>query len=95
MFFTRLGHYPVVLGITWLELHDVGLRLSSRTVSFGSQYCLNHCARGVVSVQGITSELPEKPVPSIALVAASTYARLARKAAQEGLQFVQSYHSGS
>jgi Reverse transcriptase (RNA-dependent DNA polymerase) len=37
-------------------------------------------------VQGITSELPEKPVPSISLVAASTYARLASKAAQEGLQ---------
>jgi transposase InsO family protein len=86
MFVTRLGHYPIVLGIPWLERHDVGLRFSSRTISFGSEYCLNHCTAGVVSVQGITSALPEKPLPSIALIGASAYNRLAQRAAATGLQ---------
>jgi transposase InsO family protein len=43
MFVTKLGHYPVVLGIPWLELHDVAIRFSSRTLTFGSQYCASHC----------------------------------------------------
>jgi RNase H-like domain found in reverse transcriptase/Reverse transcriptase (RNA-dependent DNA polymerase)/Integrase zinc binding domain/Integrase core domain/Chromo (CHRromatin Organisation MOdifier) domain len=86
MLVTRLGHYPLVLGIPWLERHDVGLRFSSRTVSFGSQYCLSHCSPGVVSVQAISSALPERPVPSIALVGASSYTRLARQAIRKGLQ---------
>ena len=86
MFFTRLGHYPVVLGIPWLELHDVGLRFGSRTISFGSEYCLKHCASGVISVQGITSALPERPLPKISMIGATTYRRLVRKAAKEGLK---------
>ena len=45
MFVTKLGHYPVVLGIPWLELHDVVIRFSSRTLRFGSQYCASHCNR--------------------------------------------------
>jgi len=36
MFVTKLGHYPVVLGIPWMELHDVAIRFSSRTLTFGS-----------------------------------------------------------
>jgi len=43
MFVTKLGHYPIVLGIPWLELHDVAIRFSSRTLTFGSQYCASHC----------------------------------------------------
>ena len=36
MFVTKLGHYPIVLGIPWMELHDVAIRFSSRTLTFGS-----------------------------------------------------------
>jgi len=43
MFVTKLGHYPIVLSIPWLELHDVAIRFSSRTLTFGSQYCVSHC----------------------------------------------------
>ena len=43
MFVTKLGHYPIVLGIPWLELHNVAIRFSSRTLTFGSQYCIAHC----------------------------------------------------
>ena len=43
MFVTKLGHYPIVLGILWLELHDVAIRFSSRTLILVSQYCNLHC----------------------------------------------------
>jgi hypothetical protein len=28
MFVTKLGHYPIVLGIPWLRLHDVAVRFA-------------------------------------------------------------------
>jgi len=34
---TKLGHYPIVLGIPWLQLHDVAVCFASNTVTFGSQ----------------------------------------------------------
>jgi hypothetical protein len=43
MFVTKLGHYPIVLGIPWMDLHDINIRFCSRTVTFGSQYCSTHC----------------------------------------------------
>jgi len=101
MFVTRLGHYPLVLGIPWMELHDVNLRMATRTVAFGSQYCLNHCQiPGTTVVQCISSDLPERPVPfptsvppapvppgpSIALIGAPAYLRLAKKARSQGSQ---------
>ena len=45
MFVTKLGHYPILLGIPWLELHNVAIQFSSRTLTFGSQYCALHCNR--------------------------------------------------
>jgi hypothetical protein len=59
MFVTKLGHYPIVLGIPWLRLHDVAVRFASNTVTFGSQYCLDHCQNTPVTVQGVTEEPPE------------------------------------
>jgi len=35
MFVTKLGHYPIVLGIPWLRLHDIAVRFASNTVTFG------------------------------------------------------------
>jgi hypothetical protein len=35
MFITKLGHYPIVLGIPWLQLHDVAVRFASNTGTFG------------------------------------------------------------
>jgi len=34
MFVTKLGHYPIVLGIPWLWLHHVAVRFASNTVTF-------------------------------------------------------------
>jgi hypothetical protein len=35
MVVTKLGHYPIVLGIPWLRLHNVAVRFASNTVTFG------------------------------------------------------------
>jgi hypothetical protein len=64
MFITKLGYYPIVLGIPWLRLHDVAVRFASNTVTFGSQYCTTHCHDIPVMVQGITEEPPE-PVSQV------------------------------
>jgi len=61
MFITKLGHYPIVLGIPWLRLHDVAVRFASNTVIFGSQYSITHCHDISVTVQGVTEE-PREPV---------------------------------
>jgi hypothetical protein len=55
----KLGHYPIVLGIPWLQLHDVAVRFASNTVIFGSQYCITYCHEAPVTVQGGTEEPPE------------------------------------
>jgi predicted ThiF/HesA family dinucleotide-utilizing enzyme len=36
MFITKLGDYPIVLGIPLLRLHDVAVCFASNTVTFGS-----------------------------------------------------------
>ena len=59
MFVTKLGHYPIVLGIPWLNLHDVAIRFSSRTLTFGSQYCTAHCNRSPTTVTALSEEPPE------------------------------------
>jgi hypothetical protein len=61
MFVTKLGHYPIVLGIPWLRLHDVAVRFALNTVTFGSQYCVNHCQNAPVTVQGVAEE-PAEPI---------------------------------
>ena len=68
MFVTKLGHYPVVLGIPWLELHDVAIHFSSRTLTFRSQYCTSHCNRAptVVHAHSLASKIAhEEPAVSV------------------------------
>jgi predicted aspartyl protease len=59
MFVTKLGHYPIVLGIPWLKQHNVAICFASNLVTFGSQYCLAHCNDRAVMVQGTSKEPPE------------------------------------
>jgi len=59
MFITKLGHYPIVLGIPWLWFHDVAVRFAFSTVTFGSQYCTAQCHDAPVTVQDVTEEPPE------------------------------------
>jgi hypothetical protein len=56
---TKLGHYPIVLGIPRLRLNDVAVRFASNMVTFGSQYCVSHCQDAPVTVQVVAEEPPE------------------------------------
>jgi hypothetical protein len=50
MFVTKLGCYPLMLGIPWLKQHDVIIRFTSNLVTFGSQHCLAHCIDRAITV---------------------------------------------
>jgi len=58
-FITKLGQYPILLGIPWSRLHDVAVRFASNTVTFGSQYRIKHSYDTSVTVQAVTEEPPE------------------------------------
>ena len=36
---TKLGHYPMVLGIKWLQIYDVSTKWASNIAIFNSPYC--------------------------------------------------------
>jgi hypothetical protein len=59
MFVTKLGYYPIILGIPWLKQHDIAIYFSSNLVTFGSQYCLAYCNDRAVTVQGTSRQPPE------------------------------------
>ena len=43
LFVTKLSHYSIFLGLPWLRHYDVNIRFSKNTVTFDSDYCLQHC----------------------------------------------------
>jgi hypothetical protein len=53
-FLTKLGHYPTVLEIPWLRLHDVAIRFVSNSVTFGSQYWKGYFHNVKLTVPGVT-----------------------------------------
>jgi hypothetical protein len=65
MFVTTQGHYPIVLGIPWMELHDVAIRFSYRTLTFESQYCIANCNPVPTVAHTISSEPPEPALCSL------------------------------
>jgi hypothetical protein len=79
MFVTKLGHYPIVLGIPWLRLHDVAISFASNTVRFGSSYCLSHCLSQPTEVQGIKEDLPSRPNVNISMIGAAPLLTLHKK----------------
>src|SRR5690606_32142194 len=68
-FVTRLGHYPLVLGIPWLKQHDVTLGFQDNTVKFQSDHCQRHCMLMPSTVVQGTCPPPRKPI-SIAAISA-------------------------
>jgi hypothetical protein len=43
VFVTKFGHYPIVLRLPWLQLHDVTVKFHSQMIGFESGYCQQHC----------------------------------------------------
>uniref|UniRef100_A0A803SNA3 ribonuclease H n=1 Tax=Anolis carolinensis TaxID=28377 RepID=A0A803SNA3_ANOCA len=42
-FVTEVPHFPVILGIPWLTLHDPNISWTNRELQFASKHCQNHC----------------------------------------------------
>ena len=66
---TPLGHYPVILGISWLRHHDPDVRFGSNVVTFRSSTCLRHCLPSChpCTVHGLTEiprSFPGKTAPA-------------------------------
>lgn len=62
MFVTKLGHYPIVLGLPWLRRHDPAIRFASNRITFDSDFCLLHCQNEPTVVDGISSAIFESDV---------------------------------
>src|SRR5271170_5622704 len=62
---TSLGHYPVILGMPWLTLHDPVISWSQRRVVFGSDYCGKHCLQQSPAVQSLPSRPTRSNTPAI------------------------------
>jgi len=65
MFVTKLGHYPIVLGIFWMELHNMAIQFSSRTLTFRSQYYIVNCNPIPTVAHAISSEPLESALCSL------------------------------
>jgi len=61
MFITKLGHYPIVLGLPWMRRHDISISFAKNTIPFDPDFCLMHCCpKNAVTTQGISIYPPEK-----------------------------------
>ena len=75
MFVTKLGHYPIVLGIPWLQLHDPSIRWKTNTVVFDSDYCLHNCNCNHLPIiaKGVSNDSDPPQKSNVALVGATSY----------------------
>ena len=53
-FVTKLGYYPVVLGILWLRRHNPTINWKDGTLDFESDFCLSNCTLTVTRTYGVT-----------------------------------------
>jgi hypothetical protein len=67
---TTLGHFPIILGMPWLKLHDPSLVWSKRQLFFNSDYCLSHCLCSNTSSN--TQDLIELPLVPVSSASADS-----------------------
>ena len=83
VFVTKLGHYPIVLGLPWLQLHDVTIKFQKKRIGFESSYCQQHCQHhSSIWVWGNhmeTTEKLDKPKLDICALAAAPFMRRNKK----------------
>jgi transposase InsO family protein len=79
-FVTKLGHYPLILGIPWMRHHGVSIRFASNDVSFDSPRCVAHrTTLKPTSIKGVT---PPTQSLDIAIVSATSFQRLVKNKKQ-------------
>ncbi|XP_053499602.1 uncharacterized protein LOC128619445 [Ictalurus furcatus] len=65
-----ITHYPVVLGLPWLEHHNPQISWNQREITRWSAHCINHCLQvPVISLASTSIESPDKAdnvlIPSV------------------------------
>ena len=72
--------YPLVLGISWLQRHDVTLGFKKHTISFKSKFCKANCKgnnRPIPCLPIIMGELQDLPPPiSISAMDVQSFANM-------------------
>ncbi|KAG0156270.1 hypothetical protein PDIDSM_3447 [Penicillium digitatum] len=90
---TQLAHYPIVLGLPWLKVHDPYVRFAEHSIEFNSDYCRRNCniplrsakiqALHEIPVKSRPRNLPARPTGlekrDIAAVSLAACAAYARK----------------
>lgn len=83
-FVTKLGHYPLVLGIPWLRHHDPLIRWAAGTIEFDSARCTSTCATSKVKVSALDPP-PARPRTTatkninISAVSLTAFRKIAKK----------------
>jgi hypothetical protein len=81
-FIPKLGHYQIVLGLRWLQLHNVTNKFQKKTIGFESSYCQQHCQQHLsVWVWGDHMEKTnqDKPTLDICMDASSPFVNMNKK----------------
>lgn len=83
VFITKLGHYPIILGLSWYQLHSVTVKFQSQRIGFERSYFQQHCQHHSSiwvwdNHMAKTADL-ERPKLDICAVAMSPFMRRANK----------------
>ncbi|CEP17509.1 hypothetical protein [Parasitella parasitica] len=64
---TKLGQYPLILGISWLKRHNPDIEWSNHTVIFGSELCHRQCLHVSCKVKSLSNHPKFTPKEGISL----------------------------
>jgi hypothetical protein len=83
LFITKLGHYPIVLGIPWLQQHDPTIGWKANQIIFNSNYYMNKCISKHIVTSGISIPIPESSSTTrtnlnILIISGALFTRLAK-----------------
>jgi hypothetical protein len=83
VFVTKLEHCPIVLGLLWLQLHDVTVKFQKKKIRFESfdcqQHHQQHLSVWVWGNQMETIEKSDKPKLDIRAIAAALFIKYNKK----------------
>ncbi|KAG1038307.1 hypothetical protein G6F43_012708 [Rhizopus delemar] len=68
-----LGHYPVILGISWLTIHNPIIHWDTRKIVFSSQFCSTNCLTYSPIVNASSENVDYKCTKADSIKATSSY----------------------
>ena len=78
-FVTKLGYYPLVLGLPWLRYHDPRIDWEEDTIDFVSPRCTTTCAPRATKATTMDIPPPQTRTIDIAAVSLPGFRKIARK----------------